>query len=106
MYAIKVIRHENSDGVQQTFLFSSNEVIYENIVFKDEKDFHSKIRKLSNNNSFSFLGDDMDISSNSKGGEAIGMSLLDNSNTIQYLIIMKAWIFIMLNGKTIDKLVI
>ena len=103
MYAIKIVIYYGEDQRQRIELLSADELTYEIIVYKGDGEYAPTIRKLlgEGNNEFTYHGDDK--KGEDKTFQLLYLRLLLNSNWKNHAI-TNACVYIMLNGKTIDKL--
>ncbi len=103
MYAIKIVTYYDEDQRQRIELLSADEVTYEIVVCKGDDEYVPTIRKLLEevNNECTYHGNDK--KGEDKTFQLLYLRLLLNSNWKNHAI-TNACVYIMLNGKTIDKL--
>jgi hypothetical protein len=102
MYAIKIIHLFDKNGRQQQKLLAGEEVIYEMGSFKDKDGFYSETGKIvGESTNYTFHA-----SEQKKVKEVqtfVAISLFSNNEWHRH-IVCDAWVYIMLNGKTVDKI--
>lgn len=116
MYAIKIIQTHNKDQRQLTELISGSEVKYEFGTYKNSEEYGKEtLRLLGDHNHYQYHGharikETDDATEIHKGEQKIDgpkqfiVLSVFSGNEWNFHIIEDSWVFIMLNGKTIDKL--
>lgn len=102
MFTVKIIGVFDKDR-QETRLLAGSEVIYETEHYK-EGEFKDKIRKLiGEGGNFTYIGLDVPDKERGEVSTLLYLRLFEGTEWKQY-IIQDGWVYIMHNGKTIDKL--
>ena len=102
MFTVKVIGVHGKDERQQIRLLAGSEINYEIENYK-KNGLASVIRKLlGSGDNFTYIGLDIPDSERTDVCTLMYLNLFENGDWKQY-IIQDGWVYIMHNGKTIDK---
>jgi hypothetical protein len=101
MYAVKIIWHNDDKDGQPIELLAGEKILYENVICNNSKEEHSIYVKKDFKN-FQMHGHEP-LNEITEPYNLVFMRLWVNNDWERH-VIRDAWIFVMLNGKTIEKI--
>ena len=103
MFTVKVIGVYDKDSRQEIKLLAGSEVSYEIENYKPSESAKAIRKLIGEGDNFTYIGLDMSNSERNEVCTMMGLKLFENGDWKKY-IIQDGWVYIMHNGKTIDKL--
>jgi hypothetical protein len=102
MFTVKLVTVFDKDSRQQIRLLAGSEIAYEVENYKRD-DFKKSVRKLlGEGDNFTYIGLDIPDTERKEVCSMMYLRLFDNGDWKRYLL-QDGWVYIMHNGKTIDK---